>query len=231
MIRIEPVTALDLRLADDPWAFAVDERPAIDAYWQKIVTDKSTLWNGNVLLCRQAAVVDGRLSARFLKTDYASFIAWRDWGRPDPDVASCFGVPAVFSSDGALLVGVMGAWTLNAGKAYPPSGSLEPRDVRDDGSVDIEGSMRTELLEETGLDLAHSQPGDMVAIFEGGRIAVARRHGFPRAFSDMQDVFSVHAGNDERPELDRIEPIWNASQIDSRMPVYAKEIIRYFVSP
>ena len=52
-----------------------------------------------------------------------------------------------------LVVGVMGDWTLNAGKAYPPSGTLEPKDVRSDGSVDLYGNMRTELLEETGLEV------------------------------------------------------------------------------
>ncbi len=47
------------------------------------------------------------------------------------------------------------------GKAYPPSGTLEPKDVRpEDGTVDIAGNMRTELLEETGFDLNEARPGE-----------------------------------------------------------------------
>jgi 8-oxo-dGTP pyrophosphatase MutT (NUDIX family) len=181
-----------------------------------------------VLLCTRAEIIRGTLAARLVKTDYASFVAWRDWGRPDLNAWSCFGVPAVFSSDGALLVGVMGAWTLNAGRAYPPSGSLEPRDVQADGSVDLLGSMVTELREETGLDLSHAKAGEMVAIFEGPRIAVTRRHDFPLPFADIERRFALHNATESSPELERIEAVWNASQIDSRMPPYAQEIIRYF---
>ena len=230
MIRVEPITGLDLRLSPEPWAFAESERRAIAAHWQEVTAAKPTLWNGAVLLCRQAKVEEGVLSAQFMATDYASFVAWRDWGRPDAHAWSCFGVPVVFSSDGALLIGVMGPWTLNGGKAYPPSGSLEPRDVAADGTVDLLGSMATELHEETGLDLAQSRAGEMVAIFEGPRIAVARRHDFPLRFAAMEASFARHVESDIEPELAAIEPVWNSSQIDSRMPPYAAEIIRYFLT-
>ena len=228
MNRIEPITGLDLRLSERDWAFASAERPAIEAYWRKLTAEKPSLWNGRVLLCHEARVVDGIFSARFMETDYASAVAWRDWGQPDPDVRSCFGVPVVFSSDQGLLVGVMGQWTLNAGRAYPPSGSLEPRDITDDGRIDLPGSMATELLEETGLDLADATAGEMVAVFERPRIAVARRHDFPFTFPEMQRRFADHQKADPEAELERIEAVWNCSQTDSRMPQYAIEIIRYF---
>lgn len=228
MVRIEAISSLDLRLAEEGWDFADKRRDAIAAHWQRVTADKPFLWNGNVLLCNHATVKDGVFSARFVHTDYASFVAWRDWEVPDETVTSCFGVPAVFSSDGALLIGVMGRWTLNAGKAYPPSGSLEKRDVKADGSIDILGSMQTELREETGLDLGHSRSGEMVAIFEGPRIAIVRRHDFAHDFASLERIFEAHRRSEAEPELDAIEAVWDASQIDSRMPVYAREIIRYF---
>lgn len=229
MNGVVPITGLDLRLSERGWDFAATERQAIAAHWDKLMAEKPGLWNGTVLLCREAAVAGGVLSARFMVTDYASFVAWRDWGRPDASVWSCFGVPLVISADGGLLIGVMGGWTLNAGKAYPPSGSLEPRDVKADGTVDLLGSMATELHEETGLDLAESTPGEMVAVFDGPRIAVVRRHGFPHRFAELEAHFARHAEADSERELDRVEAVWSSSQIDSRMPPYAVEIIRHFL--
>lgn len=230
MNGVVPITGFDLRMGERSWDFADAEHKAIAAYWQGLVADKSSLWNGTVLLCREAAVRDGVLSARFLVTDYASFVAWRDWGRPDASVWSCFGVPLVISADGGLLIGVMGGWTLNAGKAYPPSGSLEPRDVKPDGTIDLLGSMATELHEETGLDLAEATPGEMVAVFDGPRIAVVRRHSFPCRFAELEALFARHSAADSERELDRIEAVWSSSQTDSRMPAYAVEIIRHFLS-
>ncbi len=171
----------------------------------------------------------GHFEAQLTKTDYASFVAWRDWGRPDTTVCNCFGAPAVFSSDGALLVGVMADWTLNAGKAYPPSGTLEPKDVLADGSVDVIGSMRTELIEETGLDLADAAPGETIAIFEGPRLGLVRRYDFPIPFAEMEQVFRRHHAAEEKPELARIEAFTSQAQIDGRMPGYAQEIARYFL--
>ena len=170
----------------------------------------------------------GHFSGEFLETDFKSVIAWRDWGLPDPSVINCFGVPAVFSSDGALLIGVMGHWTLNGGRAYPPSGSLEPRDVMPDGRVDVLGNMRTELLEETGLDLAEARPGPMVAIFDGPRLAIVQRHDFSLSFAAMEQRFADQAAVDPHPELERIEAIWKGGAADDRMPAFVAEIIRHF---
>lgn len=228
MIRVEPITSLDLRLSGEPWRFAAENRQAIEAHWNAVFAAKPTLWNGRTLLCRNARVESGRFRGEFIETDYASFVAWRDWGRPDTSVVNCFGVPAVFSSDGALLIGVMGHWTLNGGRAYPPSGTLEPRDVTPDGSVDVIGNMKVELLEETGLDLAEARAGAMAAIFEGPRLAIVQRHDFPLSFAEMEHRFAAHKAVDQHPELERIEPVWKGGSADHRMPAFVAEIIRHF---
>ena len=186
------------------------------------------LWNGRTLICTMAAVEQGAFRAELAEIDYASFVAWRDWGRPDHSVVNCFGVPAVFSSDGALLLGVMSGSTLNAGKAYPPSGSLEPKDVRPDGTVDILANMRSELLEETGLDLVHATPGPMAVIFEGPRLAVVRRFDLGLSFAEIERRFESHAADDPHAELSGVEALRRASQTNSRMPPYVAEIMRHF---
>lgn len=228
MIRLEPITGMSLRLGEEAWRFAEENADAIRRHWDGLVAAKPTLWNGRTLLCRDARVEEGHFTAEFLAADYASFVAWRDWGRPDASVVNCFGVPAVFSSDGALLIGVMGHWTLNGGRAYPPSGTLEPKDVTSDGTVDVLGNMRTELLEETGLDLAEAEAGQMVAIFEGPRLALVQRHDFPLSFAEMERRFAAHKAVDQHPELERIEAIWKGGSADDRMPAFVAEIIRHF---
>ncbi len=228
MIRTVPVATLDVRCTGQGWRFAEENRERIAAHWRQVTAAKPTLWNGAALLCTSAGVKDGHFSAELAGTDYASFVAWRDWGGPDAGVVNLFGVPAAFSSDGAMIVGIMAAWTLNAGKAYPPSGTLEPKDVRQDGTVDIIGNMRTEMLEEAGLDLDDAKPGGMVAIFEGPRLAIAQRYDFDLSFAEIERIFAAHAATEAQPELERIEGVRGGSQIDSRMPGYAQEIIRYF---
>lgn len=229
MSQIVAVNSLDLRVSREGWDFASRHRHDIELHWQAVTAERPGLWNGEVLLCNSAEVTDRRFIATLVQSDFASFIAWRDWGRPDATVRNCFGVPAVFSSDGALLFGVMNGWTLNAGKSYPPSGTLEPKDIAHDGTVDVVGSMRNELQEETGLDLAEAQAGEMIVVFEGPRLAIVQRYDFNVSFEQMQAVFASHAMTEESPELSAIEAVRDISQIDSRMPGYAHDIIRYFL--
>ena len=226
MIRAEPVSAFDLRCTGGQWRFEAEQRDAIARHWESIIAANPKLWNGRTLICTSAEVDGGVFRAELAEIDYASFVAWRDWGRPDSSVVNCFGVPAVFSSDGALLIGVMSATTLNAGRAYPPSGSLEPKDVRLDGSVDILGNMRTELLEETGLDLAEATPGPMGVIFEGPRLAVVQRFDLAQSFAEIERRFALHA--DAHAELTAIEALRHAAQVDQRMPGYVGELLRFF---
>ena len=228
MIRAETITALDLRCTGGEWDFEAANRQAIARHWEQVTAQNPKLWNGRTLICTKAEVQQGVFRAELAEIDYASFVAWRDWGRPDARVTNCFGVPAVFSSDGALLLGVMSATTLNAGKAYPPSGSLEPRDVAADGRVDILGNMHTELLEETGLDLRDAIAGPMAAVFEGPRLAVVQRFDFPFSFAEIEARFAAHAAADAHAELSAIEALRHGSQLDARMPGYVAELLRHF---
>ncbi|MFT3987025.1 NUDIX hydrolase [Aestuariivirga sp.] len=225
-----PLRGLDLRMGGGRWAFADAERGKILGHWQARVAANPALWNGEVLICTEAEVEDGILRARFAVTDFASFVAWRDWDWPDRAVRNCFGVPAAITSCGALLFGVMGSATANAGKAYPPSGSLEPRDVLPDGRVDIYGSMCTELLEETGIDLRAAEEGRLFAVFEGQRLAVIRIFRFAEDYATLARRVQAHLETDSSPELESIEALRSVSQIDLRMPGYAQVIAREILS-
>src|SRR5215469_8543675 len=119
---IHRVTALDLQVEARPWPWAVAERERIDAHFAERQQEKPGIWNGRVLLARNADFSGGRLSYSYFETDFASFLAWRDWGFPARAVHNGFGMGALRSSDGAFVLGEMAQHTANAGRIYFPSG-------------------------------------------------------------------------------------------------------------
>ncbi len=151
------IDGLELVFAPKPWAFANGRRAEIDAFFEAARKNKPTLWNGRVLLMHHQVLEAGVLRGEYLETDYASFAAWRHWGRPPAGVRDCFGAGAIVARDGGVLLGVMGVETMNAGLVYFPCGTPDPDDVVD-GKVDLDLSVRRELKEETGLDIAEFEP-------------------------------------------------------------------------
>lgn len=222
-----PITTLDLHLLSGSWSFAEAEKTRIAAHWRKLVEANPRIWNGDVLICVDAKIVDMTLSASFLKTDYASFIAWRDWGWPDKTVSNCFGSAIVQSCDGALLYGRMAGHTLNGGKIYPPGGSLEMKDVGADGFVDVMGSLIRELEEETGLKADDAEKGELLAVFDGPRLSVAQVFRFDRTAQALAEAVRHYLRDGHDDELSDIEIVESSSQIDSTMPGYAVAIAQY----
>ena len=72
---VYPILSLDLQLTPDPWDFALAERERIDAHWATLTMANPGLWNGEVLMCSKAMLAEGGLSARFIRSDYASLVA------------------------------------------------------------------------------------------------------------------------------------------------------------
>src|SRR5258708_1153966 len=171
---IHRVASLDLAMQKWSWPFAEARRAEIDAHFALQQRAKPKLWNGQVLLGRNPVFAGDRFSASYFETDFASFLAWRDWGFPDKDVFNGFGMGALLSSDGAFALGEMGQHTSNAGRIYFPSGTPDLDDIKGD-AVDIAGSVARELEEETGLTAAEyrSEP-DWHCVFTAPAVAIIR---------------------------------------------------------
>jgi 8-oxo-dGTP pyrophosphatase MutT (NUDIX family) len=127
-----------------------------------------------VLLAHDLAIADGVMSGAYLETDFASFLAWRDWGFADRSMRNVFPQAALKAADGAFLLGVMAAHTANAGHVYFPSGTPDPNDI-DGDRVDLNSNLGRELHEETGLDADDFAiaPG-WTAVLDGPRVALLR---------------------------------------------------------
>lgn len=227
-MEVHVLNALDLRLAGEGWAFAAEHRPRIAAHWQKKKAQHPGVWNGDVLVCVRHDIRNGVLAAEFVKTDYASFVAWLDWGSPGGMARNCFGAPVVQTSDRAIIFGEMAGTTLNGGKIYPPSGSLEPRDIVDGTRVDVLGSIAMELREETGLDVSEARPGKLLVMADGHRLAVCQALTFPFSADEIHRRFEAH--NDSHAELAGLVTIRGSGEVSDRMPGFAKEIVRRFES-
>jgi 8-oxo-dGTP pyrophosphatase MutT (NUDIX family) len=226
-----PIKSLDLHLRAGSWGFADAEKTQIEEHWRKLAGDNPKIWNGDVLICTNAELKDGGLKGDFLKTDYASFVAWRDWGWPDKSVCNLFGSAAVLSSDRAVLYGRMAGHTLNAGKIYPPGGSLEMMDVKADGRVDVMGSIIRELEEETGLEAADAEAGELLAIFDERRLSVAQVFRFADRAEALAAKVRHYLRCAHEDELSDVEVIDSSSQFATTIPPYAVALARYLINP
>lgn len=226
MQSIEALNAVDLRHVNRAWAFADSNRGAIDQAWQKRLQVNPHLWNGQVLIAHDVIVAGGALSARLSTTDYASFLVWRDWGWPDQSVFNVFGMGVIRTVDGVLVYGEMAHQTANAGMIYPPGGSLEPRDVKPDGRIDLDGSIRDEICEEIGLDLAQVSSGSMFAVVEGQRLAVVKAINLDQSFGELEALFAAHVAGHDQPELTRLVAVRSISDITAAMPDWAQNVAR-----
>jgi 8-oxo-dGTP pyrophosphatase MutT (NUDIX family) len=230
--RIEDIDQIDLKVEQRPWPFAIEEREAIDRHWEKLRTQKPHVFNGRVFLNFER-VVETRGGARVLRgsaaaVDFKAFLAWRDFGFPDPHARNCFSMAALLSADGAFVLGRMSESTANAGKIYFPAGTPDLDDVKD-GALDLEGSVLRELEEETGIgagevDLA---PGWSV-VFEGPRIACMKLTRSRLSAAEIAARFKTFIASQSRPELAALHPVFSVRDLDEdRMPQFTLRYLRH----
>jgi len=223
-----PVDQLDLTFAPQPWRFADARRAEIDAYFEALKRQKPALWNGRVLLLNDHRL-DGRvLRGRYLETDYASFTAWRAWGRSPGGVYDCFGAAAIIAADGAVLLGVMGPHTVNAGWIYFPCGTPDLSDVID-GKVDLDFSVRRELKEETGIDAAELtvEPG-WTTVVDGPYRAQIKTLRSRENAEILRERMLAHLASEEEPELSDIRIVRGPADFDPAMPRFVTAFLRYY---
>jgi 8-oxo-dGTP pyrophosphatase MutT (NUDIX family) len=225
-IPIIRIDRLALRFERAPWAFAAECRAEIDAHFETLRRAKPQLWNGRVLLLHAGEVAGGALTGAYLETDFASFIAWRDWGFPDKTIRNCFPMAALRAADGAFLLGVMAAHTASAGHVYFPAGTPDPNDIVGD-TVDLEGGVMRELTEETGLTAADVtvEPG-WTATPLGPRIALMKIMQSPEEAEPLRARILKFLGCQQRPELADIRIVRGAGDLDPAMPSYVAAYLR-----
>ncbi len=218
-IEICPIDRVEIAVEAWPWEFAWIRRDEIDRSFVERQREGPTLWNGRVLLLHRYAVRDGVLQGACFEIDYASFLAWRDWGFPDANVFNIFAAAALQSADGAFLVGEMGPSTASAGSVYFPCGTPDPEDISAEGGLDLAGSVSRELLEETGLDVANLEAeAGWTMVHDRGFMALMKRIRARENAEEFRARIKTNVAKQARPEFCDIHIIRGRADLDHRMP-------------
>jgi 8-oxo-dGTP pyrophosphatase MutT (NUDIX family) len=225
------VASVQAEIAPFDWAFVREHEAAIDAEWARMVEAKPATFNGRILLQHRGEVVGDRFACRYFETDYRSFIGWLRLGHPPAPGATLrngFAMAALRARDGAYLLGVMGAHTVNAGKIYFAAGTPDRDDLLPDGTVDLAGSTLRELEEETGLT-----PDDVVVkrgwtlAFSPHKVALLRDVRIDLPADEARALMLDRIARQDEPELADIAIVRGAADIDpARMPPFMQDFLR-----
>jgi len=222
---IHRVTTLDLDFRPRRWPFAEVRRADIEAHFARQQRDNPNLWNGRVLLGRDPAFTKDRFSANYFEADFASFLAWRDWGFPDREVFNGFGMGALRCADGAFLLGEMAHHTSNAGRVYFPSGTPDLDDIRGN-TVDISGSVAREVEEETGLSAAdYSADARWDCVVSGAVIALIRVLNVAVTGDELRARIAANLARQPRPEFSGLHLVRGTSDLTPAMPRFVTAFI------
>ena len=222
--------SLDLRVTDSRWAFAERHDEAIEAHWQRRLSETPAFFNGAVhLLTAYSLSSDGLLSARFVRSDFKSFLYWRETGWPDTTVMDAFGSALIFSPDGHLLLRRQRPRNLNTGLIYPPGGFIDAREVDPQGRIDLEASVAREIMEETGLaaQAIERHDGYLIAL-AGPVLSIGVRYRSQLHDRELVETARAYIAADTESELaDFAMAQRDGNSRELAMPDYAEALLDY----
>ena len=199
-----------------------DLRASVSGRWAAMLEANPHIWDGRILGVSPPIMGDdGILRSEAREDAFSAFLTWREAGFPEMGIRNLFGSALVVSADGFLVLGVMGEDTANAGRIYPPGGSLEPRDVLEDGRVDVARSTEIELEEETGLKVADARLGNLIAVLDGPRVSIGRAFHFNATAEELLTEIRGNLDRQEHRELADVVAIKRAGDAAGRGHVMA----------
>jgi len=232
---IEIVSRLDIAIESFDWLFLKTYAEKIDAHWAAAKARKPRLFDGRVFMMHRADIIEANgqrvLDGAVFETPYRGFLSWRDFDYPDRSIGNCFSMAALRSSDGAYMLGKMGAHTANSGRLYFAAGTPDLGDVRD-GKLDLEGSAMRELTEETGLGPDDVTLADEWALVKDGPfLACMRPTQSPLTAKELVARVADFLKQDKDPELDGLVPIYSEADFEGKdLPTFMLLYLRYCFS-
>jgi len=227
---VHKVASIDLSLSPAPWAFETENRTAIAAHFEEAKKRIPMLWDGRTLKLTEYRFEAGVFKGTCSECSYSAFLAWRDWGAPDPSAHNLFGSAVIRSAEGALLYGVMSDRTATAGLIYPPGGNLDPTDLTAEGKVDVVGATYREMEEETGLTGNDVVAGDLLIAFDGPRISITQVFDSNRKAQELRDGILRFSKASEEQELADIRIIHDRGDLkDPAIVSYARAVGDYLL--
>lgn len=201
--EIFELSSFRLKVLEDPHPWVLENETEIRRNWEREIAANPRLFNGSMVFQRALSFADGHIEGRAHMAPFASFLYWRRSGRGRGG-HHLFAAPAILSADGAVIAIRMAETTANPGRVYSPSGSLDIQDVRA-GLCDLDGNMRRETLEETGLDLGEMEADPLWhAVHIANSVAVFRLFRSPFTEAELQARVMEHIAADAEPEISAI---------------------------
>jgi hypothetical protein len=219
-LQIVPLERAEIKVEPWEWEFAVKRRAEIDRHFAARQLRQPALWNGRVLLLKDYRIDKRMLSGSSFETDFASFMAWRDWHFPDPGIVNVFSMVAVRAADGGYLIGEMADHTASAGQLYFPCGTPDLDDVAA-GMLDLEGSAGRELFEETGIEIGTLavRPG-WTLVRERNFIALIKQAAFAGDAQELRARVMRHLASGPQPEFSDIRIVRGRGDLAAKMPKF-----------
>ncbi len=226
--KVHYVDRLDFALAPWAWPFAERRRAAIAQFFDKLRENKPALWNGKLLLLRDASIAGAAMSGTFFETDYAAMLAAVTWDAMGNGVKSCFPAAAVLSADGGFILGEMAEHTQNAGQVLLPCGSVERGDASD-GRVDLSATLRRELFEETGIGADSLLAGaGWYAVGIGALLPLVKVMRAAAPAEQLRRRICANLAAQQDPEFCNVVVVREASDLDERVPRWVTAFLQHF---
>lgn len=231
VIRTDGVTRVAtcrLALTGAAWPYAQGNAVRIDQHWARRHAENPAMFNGVIHLLHGMTRDGDRFTGRLLRSDFKSYLYWREQGFPEARVLDAFGSALIRSADGHVLLGRQRAGNVNAGFAYLPGGFIDERDVRG-GVIDIDASILRELAEETGLSPAdyEVQPGYLLTA-SGALLSIAREVVSPLPAVVLRERILAHIASDPKSELVDAVIVRSAADFgDTRVHAYAHRLLTW----
>lgn len=196
--------SVSLAVRDGDWTFARANARTIDEHWAARTAENPSLFNGRVFIMERGGLDGDRFEAVLKPIEFKAFLFWKERVRSDRHGFDCFGSGLLRSREGHVLLGQAGMHTINAGLLYPPGGFFDERDVAD-GRIDLEASVRREVIEETGLAAAGLAPEPHAWVTRiGPQISLAVEYHLPHSSAELRAAIMDNLSRQTRPELDDI---------------------------
>jgi 8-oxo-dGTP pyrophosphatase MutT (NUDIX family) len=201
--EIFDLSSFRLAVMDGPHPWVLENEAPIAANWQREIAANPRLFNGQMVFQRKLSFEDGHIEGRAHMVPFAAFLHWRRAGR-GPGGHHLFAMPMILSADGAVIAIRMAETTANPGRVYSPAGSLDSQDVKD-GFCDLDGNMRRETKEETGLDLGDMQVDPICrAVHIANSVAIFRLFRSALSEAEFRRRVTEHIATDPEPEISEL---------------------------
>lgn len=224
-------TTFQVRVVEHVWTYARAKAHEIDDLWRRESEANPTLFDGIVHLSARIRRSGGHLEADLFPTRFRNFLYWRSQGYEDRSVRDVFGSAVIRSSNGGVLLGRQQPGYINAGLYYTPGGFIDARDVRADGSVDLDGSVMREVREETGLDEHVTVTGSVIVTHHRQQTSIGVEFASPLTSATLAAEARRRILRVAEPELDDVVVIDEEPALTGLpMPPFCKGLVRFLLA-